>query len=51
MVVRVTLAIAGLVPSRVTCEGDIEQVLALGAPLQLSVTVPLNPPMGATEAV
>ena len=50
VVVRVTLAIAGLVPSRVNCVGEIEQVVRAGVPLQLSDTVPLNPPTGVTEA-
>src|SRR5437899_5123984 len=50
VVVRVTLATAGLVPSRVSCVGEIEQVVRAGAPLQVSDTVPLNPPTGVTEA-
>src|SRR5579864_2001374 len=51
VVVSVTLAVAGSLPSRVTCDGEIEQLLAAGAPLQLNVTVPLNPPTGVTDVV
>ena len=51
VVESVTVAIAGSLPFRVTCEGEIEQVLAAGAPPQLSVTVPLNPPTGVMEVV
>src|SRR3984893_18042379 len=51
VVVSVTVAIAGLLPSRVTSEGEIEQVLAAGTPPQLSVTIPLNPATGVTDAV
>ncbi len=50
VVVRVTLAIAGLVPSSVNCVGEIEQVVKAGTPAQVSETVPLNPPTGVTEA-
>src|SRR5712671_4923041 len=50
VVVRVTLAIAGLVPSRVNWVGEIEQVVSMGAPPRVSDTVPLNPPTGVTEA-
>jgi hypothetical protein len=51
VVVRVSVAVAGFVPSRTTCGGVIAQVAALGAPLQLKVTGPLKLATGAKETL
>jgi hypothetical protein len=50
-VVTVTLTDAGWEPSSVTELEESEQVEWAGAPLQLSWTVWLNPPCGATETI
>jgi hypothetical protein len=46
LVITLTVAMAGWKPSSVTWLGETVQVDPVGAPLQLSVTVLLNPPSG-----
>jgi len=47
----VTLELALFEPSNATEDGETVQVAAGGAPAQVHVTVPLNPPPGEREAV
>ena len=49
--VIVTVACAGFVPSRVTEDGEIAQVVPPGRPLQESETLPVRPPSGVTVKV
>ncbi len=52
IVVRVTVAVAGFVPSSTTVEGKTVHVIELaGAPGQFQVTVPINPETGVAEIV
>ena len=51
VVVKVTVAVAVCVPSRVKVEGETLQVAPAGAPMQLHVTAWLNPLAGATDSV
>ena len=51
VVVMVTLELALFEPSSVTEDGETVQVAAGGAPVQVHLTVPLNPPPGESEAV
>ena len=51
VVVTVTVTFVGLEPLSFTEPGDTEHVDIAGAPVQLSVTVWLNPPRGATAIV
>src|SRR5260370_15237377 len=52
IVVSVTVAVAGFVPSSTTVEGETVHVIALaGAPRQVQVTVPINPETGVAEIV
>jgi hypothetical protein len=50
-VITVTVAVEADVPVSLSEPGDTEHVDCAGAPLQLSATVWLNPPPGATETV
>src|SRR5439155_3826390 len=47
----VTWLVTGLVPSGVTEPGETEQLDCAGKPLQLNLTVSLNPPEGVTVSV
>ena len=51
VVAMVTLELALFEPSNFTEDGETVQVAARGAPVQVHVTVPLNPPPGEREAV
>ena len=51
VVVTVTVADAGFVPSRVTAGGETVHVEPAGAPEQLHFTVCLKPPLGLAEMV
>lgn len=51
VVVKVTVAVAVCVPSKVTIEGETLQVAPVGAPIQVHVTLWLNPPAGAADSV
>jgi|SRR5712692_3651269 len=52
IVVSVTVAAAGFVPSSTTVEGETVHVIELaGAPGQAQVTVPINPETGVAEIV
>lgn len=51
MVVTVTVAVTALGPLGVTEAGETEQFALVGAPVQLSATVPVNPPVGLTLTV
>jgi hypothetical protein len=48
VVVTITVALATFVPSKVTDDGETEQVAADSAPLQFSDTCWLKPPTGVT---
>ena len=50
-VLTVTWLVTGLAPSGVTEPGETEQLDCAGRPLQLKLTVPLNPPAGVTVSV
>jgi hypothetical protein len=50
-VVTVTVAVAAVVPLSVTVAGEMLQPAPVGAPLQVSVTVGLNPPLAANESM
>lgn len=43
VVVTLTVAVAAVIPLSAVEEGEIEQFANVGAPVQLSETVPLNP--------
>ena len=49
--VTVTVAWAGFVPSSVTVDGEMAQLPLLGAPLQVSETLPVRPPSGVSVRV
>ena len=51
VVAMVTVELALFEPSNVAEGGETAQVAAGGAPVQVHVTVPLNPPPGEREAV
>ena len=51
VVATVTVAETGLVPSGVTLDGEIEHVAFRGAPLQVRLTLALNPKVGVTVIV
>lgn len=51
VVVTVTVAVTGFIPSGVTADGDTEQVASAGAPLQLRLTLALYPKNGVTVIV
>jgi hypothetical protein len=51
VVVTVTVALAAFVPSGATEVGEMEQVAADGAPVQLNDTCQLKPPTGVTLSV
>lgn len=51
VVVSVTVAVFARLPFSVTEEGETEHIAAAGAPVQLHVTVWLNPPCGAADTV
>jgi hypothetical protein len=51
VVVTVAVDATGFVPSGVTADGDTEQLASGGAPLQLRVTLALNPKVGVTVMV
>jgi len=51
VVVSVTVAVAAFVPSSVTVDGETVHVAAAGAPVQLHVTVCLEPCWGVAETV
>ena len=48
VVVTVAVNVAGLLPFGVAEAGESVQTASEGAPVQVSVTVPLNPLMGVT---
>jgi len=50
IVATVTVRVTALPPLGASEVGEIEQVASEGAPLQVKVTVPPNPPMGALGA-
>jgi hypothetical protein len=51
VVVKVTVAVAACVPSSVTDEGETLHTAAAGAPVQLQITVCVDPFTGAAETV
>jgi len=51
VVVSVTVAVAVFFPSRVTDDGETVHIAAVGAPVQVQVTVPLKLFAGAAETV
>ena len=51
VVVTVSVAVAMVLPLRVTDAGETLHVPAGGAPLQVNVTVPLKPPAGVKVMV
>ena len=51
VVATVTVAEMGLVPSGVTLDGEIEQVACGTEPLQVRLTLALNPKVGVTVIV
>ena len=51
MVITTTLAVAALVPSKVTEEGATVQEAPVGTPEQLNITTLLNPPLGVSVTV
>jgi len=51
VVVKVTVAVTVWVPSSVNIEGETLQVVPAGAPMQLHITVWLNPFSGAADSV
>jgi hypothetical protein len=51
LVVTVTVAVMGVLPSSITLAGDMVQVESGGKLLQLNVTLPLNPFWGVTVTV
>src|SRR5258707_9784022 len=51
VVAMVTVELALFEPSNVAEDGETVQVAAGGAPVQVQLTVPLNPPPGEREAV
>lgn len=51
VVITMTLALAGLVPSNVTEEGATVHEAPVGIPEQLNVTTLLNPPLGVIVTV
>lgn len=51
LVATVAIAVEEFGPLIVTDEGEIEHVVSRGAPEQVSVTVPVNPPCGVTVRV
>jgi hypothetical protein len=50
VVVTLTAAVAAVLPFNVTEAGEIVQAAPVGAPLQLNATLPLNPPLPASES-
>ena len=51
VVVMVTAELEFVEPSKVTEEGETVQVAAVGAPVQVHVTLLLNPPLGESVTV
>ena len=50
-VVTVTVAVTAVVPLSVTVAGEMPHVAPIGAPLQVSATIGLNPLLAANESM
>jgi hypothetical protein len=51
VVVTVSVAVAAVIPPTETVAGETLHAVVAGAPLQLSATVPLNPPPATNESI